>query len=513
MKKSVVLFCTAWLFMTLSPFVFGGEWGGFANLDEPIEDAIQQTKSKMDHLGLFPVSSSGPNLSKFLASEHWTVRKDIFLLNHIIAGKPIRIFFTTPKNISERTKKEYRKMIKKAYKTWTAAPLQAIKAQKREKEFADILPILRREVDVRFAQNPSQIDIFFAAIDPAAIPARCGKDAIACYCDLMTYGRCLKPTIFIPLDNLESAPSSSFNYSLLLHEIGHSLGLSDQYLEGRRNTHPQYSSVYTAPGVMNFSANITYDDMDGIINLIDILQKRPSARNTNSWHSLDPELNEYYSYGKPLHWEEKRKTMKIDGYEIEEVPCTKNENAICAYKLITRYARSNKIYKETFPLTTIKGNGLDYFMEKDFIFPDTDYEPAFNADSCLLYRDHYVSSRSVKSIIVRDGRTLAHIFSYIDGSQYHREMQANTSQGEITISATYDPQRPEDGDLFYYSPFLTIELRQDPIMKSFVHTVSSGAKRTPSMEERTLILKTLQNWFQNFIEYSEDQIGLKEAFE
>lgn len=83
-----------------------------------------------------------------------------------------------------------------------------------------------------------------------------------------------------------------------MHEIGHSLGLDEQYKSGLEgNASRRYSSAIAGKGVMNKSKSISCDDADGIVNLIDIALGNARGGD-KGWKSLCPKSPEYYVRGQ-----------------------------------------------------------------------------------------------------------------------------------------------------------------------------------------------------------------------
>lgn len=188
----------------------------------------------------------------------------------------------------EAKRPKYEEMISQNYNEWFAQTAKIIRSAGREQEFADVLQILDRGISVEFSRPGQAADIVFYIVPFKEMQQACGKTAGGCY----IRGNDM-PTIYLPKNQLLMALLSAGRVNtrrIGVHEIGHSLGLSDQYKQARnKNTHDRYSSVQTGKSVMNHSGSLTCDDADGIVNLIDIAQG--TARGGNKgWKSLCPQL-------------------------------------------------------------------------------------------------------------------------------------------------------------------------------------------------------------------------------
>ncbi len=217
-----------------------------------------------------------------------------YLMPQILRGEPVRIFLSVD---GDHKTASYEKIITDSYARWFARPAQLIRKAKREDEFADILPLLDRGIKVNFVSSSEQRDIDIAVLPLGQVQAVCGRASGGCYS--RKEGKI--PQILIPKDNFLRQVLTRGQLSakrIGLHEIGHSLGLSDQYKRARSlNSHPVYSTDESSKSIMNQAGDLTCDDADGIINLIDVTQG-VSRGGTDGWHSLCKN-DIYYINGAP----------------------------------------------------------------------------------------------------------------------------------------------------------------------------------------------------------------------
>lgn len=220
-----------------------------------------------------------------------------YLLNSILAGEPLYIWLDLG-HLSEEKRPEYEKLIASEYARWFAYPAQLIRKAGREEEFADVLPVLDRGIHVQFVQEEREAEIGFYIFSAKQVGEICGDPAVGCYIKRENE----IPRIFVPsnqfIPQALSFGKRSARY-IALHEIGHSLGLSDQYKQSRnKNSHMIYSTQETSKSAMNSNLRLTCDDADGMINLIDI-SRGTSRGGEFGWRSLCAKSDVYYIQGMP----------------------------------------------------------------------------------------------------------------------------------------------------------------------------------------------------------------------
>lgn len=222
-----------------------------------------------------------------------------YLLRQVLAGQPVKVRLVEGEE-SDETLASWREKIQAAYDEWFFNTAKHIRNAKREREFADILPLLEKGISVEFVSGGEDITVEF--VDRREIERVCTKLASACY---VFDG----PKIYVPKNprrqnaakGLLGASSGKVMFANLLHEIGHSLGFSDQYLFARdSNTHSIYRGENTDNTIMNSkNKSLTCDDADGIVNLIDITRKNHRG-GKNGWRSLCKKSTAYYVDGMQL---------------------------------------------------------------------------------------------------------------------------------------------------------------------------------------------------------------------
>ena len=215
-----------------------------------------------------------------------------YLLHKILAGQTLSVGLQR----DEYTDKHYDKLsrlIAQSYNDWFANAAQYIEKSGREAEFADILPVLRQGVHTQISDFGKDINFVFMPLKD--IQWKCGRGAAGCY----TLNEKV-PHIYLPSNTglisfLSLGQENKKRIST--HEIGHSLGLSDQYFQARSlNSDEIYGSTEERNTVMKHARRLTCDDADGIINLIDITQGTRRGGN-NGWKTLCPKSQEYYIGG------------------------------------------------------------------------------------------------------------------------------------------------------------------------------------------------------------------------
>ena len=222
-----------------------------------------------------------------------------YLMRQILRGKPVVVKLML-KEEDEKKRNSVQKLIEDSYKEWFSYTAKLIRNQKRQTEFSDVLPILDRGIKVQFSAQERDID--FSVMSRKEVLAACDGLGAGCYFFGQKNNNFI-PHIYIPKDSFPLNllfGSSEFTEEAALHEIGHSLGLSDQYAFARdNNTHAVYHSSKPAESIMETNSSLTCDDADGIVNLIDITLGTSRGGDTG-WRSFCKDSSDYYSHGKVL---------------------------------------------------------------------------------------------------------------------------------------------------------------------------------------------------------------------
>ncbi len=219
-----------------------------------------------------------------------------YLMGHIVDGKPVRVgLFFHSKEIGQDIH-FYKQLIADSYAQWFASTAKIIRRSGREKEFGDILELLDRGVQIQFPAQTSvagreNVDITFHIVPKDTISMVCQQNAAGgCYANMDG----IKPRIYLP---------AHINRRKLAwitrHEIGHSLGLSDQYKQSRsRNSHALSSTEESTESIMNQTPRLTCDDADGVIRLIDSVYFF-SRGGELGWRSLCKSWDVTYVHNQP----------------------------------------------------------------------------------------------------------------------------------------------------------------------------------------------------------------------
>ncbi len=266
--KNLVKIASFWFLSVLAINAFAAQWG--ALLDYNMDSQGNTVKSRVGAK---------------------------YLLSPVLEGKPVRVRMEAGR-LSEQKRSEYEKIIAQSYASWFAYPAELIRKSGRGEEFSDVLPILDKGIDVQFVSEKDMADIFIVILPFKEVESICGKPAIGCYSRVGDVAQ-----IFIPFNKFVMRTMTAGKRSaqfIALHEIGHSLGFSDQYKQGRSQTsHMIYSSLNTSKSIMNAAGRLTCDDADGMINLIDIT-RGTSRGGEYGWRSLCAKSDVYYINGAPV---------------------------------------------------------------------------------------------------------------------------------------------------------------------------------------------------------------------
>ncbi|MCQ2410944.1 MAG: hypothetical protein MJ053_05660 [Elusimicrobiaceae bacterium] len=221
----------------------------------------------------------------------------VYAIDNLLGNRPIH--YTVGPNVTPQEEEIFKNNIRK----WPADTLRLIQKRGRTQEFQDIIPILERGRDFVLQPVPLSAppDIYLNLAERAE---DCGPTAVGCFDEK---GR-ENPYSSILVVEKHRAEFEGIS----LHEVGHYFGLGDQYSDGLDNSHREYSSPVntTQKAIMQghtvTDSQITEDDADGFINLIDLrLAQRNggrfSKRARNSWKSLDPDSPNIYQEGHTVN--------------------------------------------------------------------------------------------------------------------------------------------------------------------------------------------------------------------
>ena len=207
----------------------------------------------------------------------------IFAVGKLLNKTPI--YYTVEGEITPENEQIFTDNIRK----WPQEVARLIEQSSRQAEFRDVLPIL---------QHPLQIKRAPRGVSPH-ITLKLRESPHSSSGEFVTDER----SIYV---NLSAISATEFE-RISLHEIGHYFGLADQYPAHRGNAHAEYSSnADTAEdSLMNTGKQITCDDADGFINLLDFRQyqrnKVFSNRANVGWKSLCPNSANIYKKAKTIN--------------------------------------------------------------------------------------------------------------------------------------------------------------------------------------------------------------------
>lgn len=211
-------------------------------------------------------------------------RKTNYAMDKFLSNQPISYYISYPRNrIKDDIK--YAQATAESITLWPAFVADYIVKKGREQEFADIMPLLTRQVRLRRVSSAEQSDIHFSYRSLEEVKNYCGEEFIGCFKDL-------DQIIYIPLLNKNDS-NKSYVMKILIHEVGHFYGLGDQYRFAVVNssiTHSTIDRIDSTDSIMAIGDSLGCDDIDGFINLMDLtLFKRQgdySARAKQGWKSF-----------------------------------------------------------------------------------------------------------------------------------------------------------------------------------------------------------------------------------
>ena len=78
----------------------------------------------------------------------------VSVLPRVLAGKPIRVSVYPPSAVDDKERHDIaEKLVRLAYMDWFANAVEYIEYEKRQEEFKDVLPILKKQVPIERVSN------------------------------------------------------------------------------------------------------------------------------------------------------------------------------------------------------------------------------------------------------------------------------------------------------------------------------------------------------------------------
>lgn len=199
--------------------------------------------------------------------------EEVTVLPRILEGQPVRVNIEGTWVMSAQTCDKLKDRVRVSYNSWFQNASNLIRAQRREQEFGDVLPTLRRGVplDLHCGQagssnTPADVTVHYK---PTVEEVRkvCGENAVGCQA---MGGKGEPMRIVVPLVGSKEVPIEMVDRALV-HELGHTLGMADTYPGAyQKDASAKYrSKQQTSRTVMSGTVGLSPDDADGLINMID----------------------------------------------------------------------------------------------------------------------------------------------------------------------------------------------------------------------------------------------------
>ena len=233
----------------------------------------------------------------FGLTEDFVADPDKFwLLQKVVSGKPIKcvLYIDEDKNDVGAADKQTallkhkmaaQKAVVEALNSWFLYTKQEIKKSGHQTEFQDILAIISNPIRVELVSDETKADLIITFTSLEKIKEKLGTDTLG-------YANGAERVIFfLYLRYNKELKGEKSVRNILTHELGHLLGLADQY-EDADNASPIYStshrvdSRYTPQkeslSIMGNKYSFGCDDADAVVYAIDYLlnHKKPSSEYT-----------------------------------------------------------------------------------------------------------------------------------------------------------------------------------------------------------------------------------------
>ena len=217
------------------------------------------------------------------------------LMRKISRGEPVCI------RLENQTDKKdnafYLEKVQQGYQRWFSETWKQIVSAKRTEEFEDLREVLNAPVSVAVeGEGCSTPDLELYVVSKQTMWENC-LSALACV------RMDAKPMrlFFMHRGGLGNLLTGG-NWNVLMHELGHTLGLADQYKYGRNNASARYHTPDSGTGLMykgRPGMSFSCDDADGMINLLDVAVFKHARGGADGWRSLCKKRAYKYVNGRP----------------------------------------------------------------------------------------------------------------------------------------------------------------------------------------------------------------------
>lgn len=238
-------------------------------------------------------------------SEEFVQDPRVYLLQKIVRNKPIKYFIRATgerpgssskvgADVKLKQQVYMRAAVVRAVNSWFLHTKKEIEKSGRYETFKeDVWPVVSRQVALREVPSSSAADLVVWFTDLPTVHNECDDDSEGCFIDE-------KMLIIVPYLEYDKQPLSWSVQHTLTHEMGHALGLADQY-ENADNASVVYSTSHriSSPyketqniSIMADSESLGCDDADAVVYALDYLAnyqlppEKYSARVRTGWASF-----------------------------------------------------------------------------------------------------------------------------------------------------------------------------------------------------------------------------------
>ncbi|MBR2082998.1 MAG: hypothetical protein IJ876_08390 [Elusimicrobiaceae bacterium] len=346
----------------------------------------------------------------------------------------------------------YQNEIQTGLNDWFTQTAQHISQTARQEEFADIYAQLSKGIKVTFTQE-LDVPLKVYIVSDQRLARECGNDAGAC-----AFISGMPVRVYIPVFRAKDAV---WWRSTVRHELGHTLGLADQYesmlytdteLAQERGSSRLHETVMSGK-----ESPITCDDADGLINLIDHQQN--GARGTRAgkpWHSLCQDSQDWYLNGKLTNPPQGLPVIaQNEGAAPTSPYVVSRDPSSTTWKMRQRNSNMTRIYKValTSPITSIS-DVLDApitVLRNDSYGRPTRAKGKYNED--IYYS--YFKEQTMRIALLNDKLIWAEQAMPINGVMSHTVHIGGKNM--VTAIAWYRDKNNQEGQAIAY-----VEHREQP---------------------------------------------------
>ncbi len=252
--------------------------------NEHLRETNERNRRRAEELN---ARATGPRTAKAKAITYDVPKREYTpVMYKLLKGEPLTVLIWKS---ARNKRRDYDTSVMAAFDAWFSSAKKLIEKRRRSAEFADVMPLLNRKIlfNVNYTVGEAKV---LPPGDSLSINIFDTLERVQEECEDRNAVGCMAPwdndrLIIMYKDDPEFQTT-------LEHELGHVFGLEDEYISPKKMDVTTHRSQRRARektrggSIMLRSKQVTCDDVDGLINIIDKWYECSSARAQNGWDSL-----------------------------------------------------------------------------------------------------------------------------------------------------------------------------------------------------------------------------------